>query len=76
MNGMAQFQVEKSHLAKFRSTMECLKGTNIKETEDDYGGPESAGAACMSMKIFDDYTLADPALEEVFMNIVRRGQAM
>ena len=76
MNGLVQFFVkyDKRILGRVMATMEGLKGVSSStEEEEREGGAGSAGQA--SMKVFEEYTLIEPTLEEVFMNVVNEAEA-
>lgn len=79
MKGVVQFfvQYEKSHLAAILIAMEGLKGGSCTTDQDQDGqATGSSGAETKSaMKVFEDYTLTEPTLEEVFMNVVKEGEA-
>ncbi|KAJ5587579.1 uncharacterized protein N7459_003344 [Penicillium hispanicum] len=77
--GIVQFFIkyEKSDLGKILSAMEFLKGGEAEkhESRDSEGASGSAGAIREGeMKVFEDYTLIEPTLEEVFMNVVKEGE--
>ena len=75
MNGLVQFflKYDKKILGRVMATMEGLKGVSSStEEEEREGGAGSAGQA--SMKVFEEYTLIEPTLEEVFMNVVNEAE--
>lgn len=74
--GIIQFFIkyEKRDLGKILSAMENLKGAGSNvgvgyQDGDGVAGP--AGAEKSQMRVFEDYTLIEPSLEEVFMNVVK-----
>jgi hypothetical protein len=76
MNGLVQFFVwyEKRDLGKIMTVMEALKGEVVRRDGEGSptGGATSEGTAVM--KVFEDYTLIEPTLEEVFMNVAREAE--
>ncbi|KAJ6134844.1 hypothetical protein N7512_000004 [Penicillium capsulatum] len=76
MNGIVQFFIkyDKSDLGRILSAMELLKGGGTAKYADQ-DDQEASGSAMTrkkdEMKVFEDYTLIEPALEEVFMNVVK-----
>ncbi|THC93214.1 hypothetical protein EYZ11_007296 [Aspergillus tanneri] len=76
VNGLVQFfvQYEKRDLGKIMTVMEALKGEVVRR--DGEGGPTggTASEGTAAMKVFEDYTLIEPTLEEVFMNVVREAE--
>lgn len=78
MNGLVQFFIkyEKRNLGLIMLTMESLKGhAGTMGSGTDAGGAGSAAAEKQSMKVFEEYTLMEPTLEEVFMNVVNEAEA-
>ncbi|KAE8150913.1 hypothetical protein BDV25DRAFT_139348 [Aspergillus avenaceus] len=69
MNGLVQFFIryERKWLGRILYTMEELK---IGSTLDAPEGVNAAG------KILEDYTLTEPTLEELFMNVVTESEGM
>ncbi|PLB48647.1 hypothetical protein P170DRAFT_318057, partial [Aspergillus steynii IBT 23096] len=76
MNGLIQFFVkyEKRNLGQIMLIMERLKGGT--EMMGGHAGEGSAGSASpeKGMKVFEEYTLIEPTLEEVFMNVVKEAE--
>ncbi|KAJ5093890.1 hypothetical protein N7456_009751 [Penicillium angulare] len=75
--GIVQFFIkyEKKDLGKILSAMESLKvNDSEKHGAQGHGGSGSARPTESEMKMFEDYTLTEPTLEEVFMNVVKEGE--
>ena len=71
---------DKAALGSIMRVMEKLKGGSIVEevekTESSGAGGSSAGGAGqekVSQRLFSDYTINGPTLEEIFMNVARES---
>ncbi|KAI9041867.1 uncharacterized protein KD926_006412 [Aspergillus affinis] len=78
MKGLVEFFIkyEKRNLGQIMSIMEGLKGSTATMGSQAYAG--SAGSSApetKTMKVFEEYTLIEPTLEEVFMNVVQEAEA-
>ncbi|KAE8392439.1 hypothetical protein BDV23DRAFT_181593 [Aspergillus alliaceus] len=75
MNGIVQFFIkyDRRYLGRILYAMEEMKVGNISggsESTGDVGLATSSSENGGQAKIFEDYTLTEPTLEELFMNVV------
>ncbi|KAK1144117.1 hypothetical protein N8T08_005779 [Aspergillus melleus] len=78
MNGLIQFFVkyEKRNLGQIMCIMERLKGNPLIMGSQAHAGSAGCSASeTKTMKVFEKYTLIEPTLEEVFMNVVQEAEA-
>lgn len=78
MNGLVQFFVnyDRALLPRILLVMERLKiGSPFAEEPSGLQSASSAGGWDQA-RVFEDYTLIEPTLEEVFMNVSREAEGL
>lgn len=76
---------DKAALGRIMRVMESLKGESLEEEVENEkdagaggtgagaGGSASAADVKRSKRVFSDYTISGPTLEEIFMNVARES---